>query len=60
VSATVAMLEDAYTDADSFETFCQIRQDELDGADTHELVHHILGCDGSKRAARDSNRAPLR
>jgi hypothetical protein len=43
VSATVAALEDAYTDADLFETICQIRGDELDGASTHELVHHIRG-----------------
>jgi hypothetical protein len=26
-----------------FETICQIRGDELDGAGTHELVHHIRG-----------------
>jgi hypothetical protein len=36
VSATVAALEDAYTDADLFETVCQIRG-------TYELVHHIRG-----------------
>jgi hypothetical protein len=30
VSATAAALEDAYTDADLFETVCQIRGDELD------------------------------
>jgi hypothetical protein len=41
VSATVSALEDAYTDADLFETICQIRGDEVDGAGTHELVHHI-------------------
>jgi hypothetical protein len=39
--ATIATLEDAFTDADVFETFCQIRGDELDGAGTHERVHHI-------------------
>jgi hypothetical protein len=60
VPATVATLEDEYTDADSFETFCQIREDELDGAGTHELVHHILGCGGSKRATTYCNRASLR
>jgi hypothetical protein len=31
------------TDANLFETICQIRGDELDGAGTHELVHHIRG-----------------
>jgi hypothetical protein len=41
VSATVAALEDAYTDADLFETICQIRGDQVDGAGTYELVHHI-------------------
>jgi hypothetical protein len=40
VSTTVAVLEDAYTDADLFETVCQIRGDELDDAGTYELVHH--------------------
>jgi hypothetical protein len=43
VSTTVAALEDAYTDADLFETVCQIRGEELDGAGTFELVHHIRG-----------------
>jgi hypothetical protein len=43
VSATVAALEDVCTDADLFETICQIRGDELDDAGTHELVHHICG-----------------
>jgi hypothetical protein len=43
VSATVAALEDAYTDAAFFETVYQIRGDELDGAGTYELVHHIRG-----------------
>jgi hypothetical protein len=33
VSATVAALEDACTDADSFETICQIRGDKEDDAD---------------------------
>jgi hypothetical protein len=28
---------------DLFETICQIRGDELDEANTHELVHHIHG-----------------
>jgi hypothetical protein len=36
-------LRGAYTDAHLFETICQIRGDELDGAGTNELVHHILG-----------------
>jgi hypothetical protein len=60
VSATVAALEDAYTDADLFETICQIRGDELDDAGTHEVVHHIRGkatpaeqaCGCTKRASR--------
>jgi hypothetical protein len=43
VFATAAALEDAYTVADLFETICQIRGDEQDNADTHELVHHIRG-----------------
>jgi hypothetical protein len=43
VSATVAALEDAYADADLFETVFQIRVDELDDAGTYELVHHIRG-----------------
>jgi hypothetical protein len=43
VSAIVAALEDAYTDADLFETVCQIRGDKLDDAGTYELVHHICG-----------------
>jgi hypothetical protein len=43
VSATVAALEDAYTDADLFETICQIRGNELDDAGTHDLVYHIRG-----------------
>jgi hypothetical protein len=42
-SATVAALEDAYTDADLFETIRHIRGDEVDGAGTHEVVHHIIG-----------------
>jgi hypothetical protein len=41
VSATVAALEYAFTDADLFETICKIRGDELDGAGTHDPVHHI-------------------
>jgi hypothetical protein len=41
VSATVAALEDAYTDTDLFEKLCQICGDELDVAGTNELVHHI-------------------
>ncbi len=41
MSATVAGLEDAYTDADLFEMICQIRGDELDGAGIDGLVHHI-------------------
>jgi hypothetical protein len=43
VSATIAALEDAYTDYDLFETVCQSRGDELDGAGTYELMHHIRG-----------------
>jgi hypothetical protein len=43
VSATVAALEHAYTDADLFETVCKIRGDELDDAGPYELVHHIRG-----------------
>jgi hypothetical protein len=43
VSATVAVLADAYTDADLFEAVWQIRGDELDDAGTYELVHHIRG-----------------
>ncbi len=43
MSDAVAALEGAYTDASLFETICQIRGDELDGAGTNELVHHILG-----------------
>jgi hypothetical protein len=43
VSTTVTALEDAYTDADLFETISQIRANELDDAGTHELVHHIRG-----------------
>jgi hypothetical protein len=44
VSATVAALDDAYTDADLFETVCQILADELDDAGTYELVRqHIRG-----------------
>jgi hypothetical protein len=31
----------SYTDANLFEPLCQTRGDELDGAGTHELVHHI-------------------
>jgi hypothetical protein len=41
LSASVTALEDAYTDADLFETVCQIREDELDDAGTYELVYHI-------------------
>jgi hypothetical protein len=41
VSAAIAALGDAYTDADSLESICQIHVDELNGADTHELVYHI-------------------
>jgi hypothetical protein len=37
----VAALEEAYTDAHLFETICQIRGDEVDGAGTNELVHRI-------------------
>jgi hypothetical protein len=37
------VIEDAYTGADLFYTVCQIRVDELDGAGTYELVHHIRG-----------------
>jgi hypothetical protein len=37
VPAAVATLEDAYSDAHLFETICQIRGDEVDGAGTHEL-----------------------
>jgi hypothetical protein len=51
VSATVAALKDAYTDAHLFET---IRGDELDDACTHELVHHILGTTTSDDRALDS------
>jgi hypothetical protein len=43
VYTTVAALEDAYTDADLFETIFQIRGDELDGAGTRKLVHYIRG-----------------
>jgi hypothetical protein len=43
LSAVVTALEDAYTDADLFETICQIRGDKQDGAGTHELVHHMHG-----------------
>jgi hypothetical protein len=43
VSATVAALEDAYTDADLLETVSQVRGDELDDAGTFERVHHIRG-----------------
>jgi hypothetical protein len=43
VSLTVAALEDAYTDADLFETVCQIRGANLDDAGTYELVHYIRG-----------------
>ena len=44
MSATVAAgLEDAYTDADLFETVSQIHGDELDDAGTYQLVHHSRG-----------------
>jgi hypothetical protein len=43
VSANVAALEDAYTDADLLETVSQVRGDELDDAGTFERVHHIRG-----------------
>jgi hypothetical protein len=43
VLAAVAALEDAYTDADIFETISQVREDELEDAGTFELVHHIRG-----------------
>jgi hypothetical protein len=43
VSATIAALADACTDADLFETICQIRGDKQDGAGTHELAYHIRG-----------------
>ena len=39
--ASVAAIEDAYTDTDFFETICQIRGDNVDDAGTHELVHHV-------------------
>jgi hypothetical protein len=41
VSTTFVSLEDAYNDADLFETMRQIRGDELDGAD--QVVHRIHG-----------------
>ena len=43
MSVTVDALEDAYTDADLFETMRQIRGDELDGADAYQLVHRMHG-----------------
>jgi hypothetical protein len=43
VSTAVAAIEGAYTDAHLFETIHPIRGDELDGAGTQELVHHIRG-----------------
>jgi hypothetical protein len=43
VSASIAALEDAYTDADLFETVCQSRGDKVDDGGTYELVHHIRG-----------------
>jgi hypothetical protein len=43
VSATVAAVKNAYTEADFFETVCQIRGDQLYAAGTYELVHHIRG-----------------
>jgi hypothetical protein len=43
VSAAVTALEDAYTDADLFETIRQIHGDKPDSSFTHELVHHIHG-----------------
>jgi hypothetical protein len=43
VSATVAALENAYTDADLFEKNRQMHEDEMDGIGAHELVHHIRG-----------------
>jgi hypothetical protein len=41
MSAAVAAFDGAYTGAHWFETICKIRGDELDGAGTHELAHHI-------------------
>ena len=43
VSATVAALEDTDTDAELFETICQIRGDELADDGAHEVVHRIRG-----------------
>jgi hypothetical protein len=43
VSAAIAALEDAYTDANLFEPILHIRGDKLDCAGTHKLVHHISG-----------------
>jgi hypothetical protein len=43
VSATVAALENAYTDADLFEKTREMHEDEMDGTGAHELVHHIRG-----------------
>jgi hypothetical protein len=43
VSATIAALEETYSNVDLFEMICQIRGDELNGAGTHELVHRIRG-----------------
>jgi hypothetical protein len=51
----VAALEDAYADADLFETFCQIRGDELDEAGIYELLHHIRG-----KATADVTRRKLK
>jgi hypothetical protein len=41
LSFTIAALEDAYTGAALSKTIRHILVDELDGADTHELIHHI-------------------
>jgi hypothetical protein len=54
VSATVAALEDADTDADLLETICKIRGDEVDDAGTYELVHHIRGKATPDELALDS------
>jgi hypothetical protein len=41
LSSTIAALEDTYTGAALLETIRQIHVDELDGAGTHEVIHHI-------------------
>ena len=43
MSATVAALENAYTDADLFEKTREMHEDEMDGTGAHDLVHHIRG-----------------